>query len=152
MENYHQISAFVTAKERNGKCLVAYSVYDTGEELVERFASIDGITEHRGLLMAAWSVLHYVIGNGLSVYDLSVYSDNKEVCDELTGIWYGDDISKHEDADRVEKVISDCCRVASVAFSVCDPYFGESKTDYHYRMAKLRAKISSDYKLHVKDI
>lgn len=152
MENYHQVSAFITARERNGKCLVAYSVYDMGEKLAERIALINGITEHRGLLMAVWSVLHYVIENGLSAYDLSVYSDNKEVCDELTGIWYGDDISKHEDADRVEKVISDCCRVASVAFSVCAPDSGKNKTDYHYRMAKLEAKTSSDGKLYAKDI
>ena len=152
MENYHQISAFITAKERNGKCLAAYSVYDTGEELVEKIALINGITEHRGLFMAAWSVLHYVIENGLSAYNLSVYSDNKKVCDELRGIWYGDDISKHEDADRAEKVISDCCRVASVAFSVCVPDSGKSKTDYHYRIAKLKTKISSDDKLHAEGV
>lgn len=113
-----------------------------GELLTSKAVTIPGITEHRALLMAAWSVLHYIIVHNLSSYDLSVYSDDKNICDELTKVWYGDDILKYDDDDRIGKVVGDCCNVVSVAFSVCEPDKEADENSYHRRMADLIAEIT----------
>lgn len=138
------MSAFIAARRfgKDNTCCAAYSVYDMGELLTSKAVTIPGISEHRALLMAAWSVLHYIIVHKLSSYDLSIYSDDKNICDELTKVWYGEDILKYEDDDRMVKVINDCCNVASVAFSVCEPDKDADESSYSHRMADLVAEIT----------
>lgn len=135
--DYHQVAAFVAAKEKYGMANAAYSVYDMGELLITRCVSIPNVSEHRALLMAAWSAVHYCKEH-TPTEDVSVYFLETKVPNELTSVWYADNKAEdYEDSDRIMSVLKDCCGIKSVAFGVCtldaDPVF----KNYVERMREL---------------
>lgn len=136
--DYHQISAFVAARDNKA----AYSVYDNGELQITRSVEIPNVSEHRALLMAVWSAVSYCKGH-LPAHDLSVYAADNRVPNELTSVWYAENkASDYEDADRIESILKDCCFVCSVAFGVCKPDEGGVMADYARRMRELIETIS----------
>lgn len=134
-DDYHQISAFVAAKEHDKLCNVAYAVYDNGELLVTRSVSMQ-TNKHRGLLMATWSAVSWCKAN-IPQHPLSVYSNEKRTGNELSAVWMGKDPKDFEDSDRIESIINDCCFVCQVAFG----YVGTDEQgilkDYSRRMREL---------------
>lgn len=115
----HYLSAFVAANIRDGHASVAYSVYEFERQLVVRVAKIDGISEHRALLMATWSAVSYCKRN-MPLSDLSVYSSEKRTGNELSAVWLNlRQPADFEDSDRIESIIHDCAQLRRVAFGLC---------------------------------
>lgn len=138
MASYHQVAAFVAARKEGGMTNAAYSVYDTGELSVTRRVSIRDVSEHRALLVAAWSAVNYCKEH-MPAEDLSVYFAERQVPNELTSVWIGNSkAEEHPDSDRIESVLRDCCQIKSVAFGVCPVDGG----DYADRMKEIEDSVN----------
>lgn len=130
---YHQITAFAAAKG----CKTAYSVYDNGKQLIKRAAVIEGASEHRALLMAAWSAIHYCAAHFPTEW-LDLYFADKRVPEELDAIWYGGgNPAAMEDNDRIMCIVDECCNVSSVTFGFISPDETGASADYARRIGEL---------------
>lgn len=142
-ETNHQVAAFIAAKEKGDITNMAYSVYDMGELLITRCASIPKTTEHRALLIAAWSAVSWCKGN-IPELPLSVYSLDLRVVNELTAVWINKkECSDFEDSDRIKSVLRDCIFIKQVAFGIC-PMEGAVFADYTRRMNELVDLVNYD--------
>ena len=128
------MSAFAAANVEDGKAYVAYSVYCDGKEKILRSAYIDGITLHRAILTAIWSAVSYC-RTALARYDISVYSDNKTVVNELSAAWMGmNKCDDFNDADRIRDILTVCCHIRQVASGYCTT---DGDDNYSRRMKEL---------------
>lgn len=143
MEGYHQISAFVASRQRNGFSNVAYSVYDNGELKVRRCVSMPGVSEHRGAIVGAWSAANYLMEH-FPEHHADMYFRGKELPNELSAVWMSErDASDIEDGDKVECLLRVCCNIKSVAFDVCGVDDAAVLSDYATRMKELQEIIEN---------
>lgn len=134
---YHNISAFIAANVSGGMATVAYSVYELDRRLAVRVARIEDISEHRALLMAAWSAVSFVKKN-LPLSDLSVYSAEKRTGNELSAAWMGlRRPTDFDDSDRIEVILFDCAEVKRVAFGFCPTEATGVMSEYARRMKEI---------------
>lgn len=141
-DDYHQISAFVAASVKGGNAKIAYAVYDNGDLVVTRGATIKDISEHRALLMATWSAVSYCKAH-LPQHALAVYSTEKRTGNELSSVWIGNSSYKdYEDSDRILSIIRDCCFIKQVAFGVCPTEEEGVFADYTRRMKELQQVVN----------
>lgn len=112
----HPVCTFAAAKVYGDKAKAAYAVYDRAEKKTLRCVTIQGVTQHRALLMAVWSALRYC-SIELPQNIVTVYCTEDRVPEELNSIWYENaKFSDYEDADRIEQVIDDCAKIYRVTF------------------------------------
>lgn len=141
-DDYHQISAFVAASVKGSNAKIAYAVYDNGDLVVTRGATIRDISEHRALLMATWSAVSYCKAN-LPQHALAVYSVEKHTGNELTSVWIGESVyGDHEDRDRILSIVRDCCFIKQVSFGACPMEEEGVFADYTRRMQELQQMVN----------
>lgn len=136
-EKYHQISAFVAAKEYDGYCMTGFTVYDMTELLRIRIVKVVKETALDAILLSTWSAVHWVASQNISIYPLSVYSSEKESGNILSKAWFSEGTSDSGKDERIHAILEDCSHVASVAFGLCLPDEGGAMADYAGRMKAL---------------
>lgn len=139
----HQLSAFVAGIEHDGTSRVAYGIYDNGKLLKTNSASL-AISIDSAIVTGVWSVTHYIIKHGLSIYDLDIYINDKAITNALTEFWYmALDYSKNASAAKIDNVLNDCCNIKSVAFNYLRGTEDGAARDYAARMVRLKASLLS---------
>lgn len=134
---YHQISAFAVAKAEGSNANAAYSVYDINDQLVVMCVSMPNTSEHRALIMAFWSAVRYCKEH-LPSEEISVYTTNKEVANEITKVWYAENAPKDfADGDRILSTLIDSCYVKSVSFGYVGLNEDGAVKEYSGRMKEL---------------
>lgn len=142
VDDYHQISAFIAASVKGGNAKIAYAVYDNGELVVTRGASIKDISEHRALLMATWSAVSYCKAH-LPQYAVAIYSLEKRTGNELTSVLIGESTAgDYEDGDRISSILKDCCFIKQVSFGVFPMEEEGVFADYTRRMKELQQIVN----------
>lgn len=112
--------AFVTASKEDDGVRMGYMVERHCDIEVKRCVQSKNASLRRCLLLAVWSVVHFVRNSDFADMEMTVYIDDIDLCNELTSNWYGiEHTDVADDGDIVCKIIDDCCHVANVSFEYC---------------------------------